>query len=84
MSGAAGLKLFAVYFLMYFFPGYLVLHHFNFSKTEKVFLAIPISYAFTVLFFLLSRLGIRSINLWGLLILYVLLALTRLSLFSRN
>lgn len=73
MGGAAGLTLFLVYFLLYFFPGYLVLHHLEFTETEKVALAIPVSYSFTVLFFLLSRLGIKSVNIYGIIILYCLL-----------
>ena len=81
MGGAAGLKIFLVYLFLYFLPGYIVLSGLNygvnsglkFKELEKVALAIPVSYSFTILFFLLSRLGIKSINIWGVLFLYILI-----------
>jgi len=73
MGGATGIRLFLVFFLLYFFPGYFVLHKFGFTETEKLALGIPVSFSFTILFFFISRLGVRSINAWGIIFLYLLL-----------
>ena len=75
MGGLIGIKLFIIYLILYFIPGYIVLHHLGYKEIEKIALAIPVSYSFTILFFLLSRLGIRSINAYGVVILYALLGL---------
>jgi len=75
MGGFTGLRLFLIYLALYFIPGYLVLGSLDYGELEKISFAIPVSYSFTILFFLLSRVGIRSINLYGIILLYALLLL---------
>ena len=74
----AGLALFAAYLFVLFLPGYLFLQAFDLKAEERIFFAIPTSFSFMLLLYFLSRLGIAAINLWGVLLIYILVILFQL------
>jgi len=63
------------YLFVFFFPGYLVLTIADLKSYERIALATPVSFALTFYHFLLSRVGIASINIPGMVGLYILIGI---------
>lgn len=72
LGGGSGLIFFVAFFFLLFLPGYLLLMLTDITPEVRAIIAIPLSYSLNLLHYLLSRIGIASVNIAGLILVYAL------------